>query len=328
MSKYHGKRRSSFDSEGTSFGASPPQSPRHPVYFVQSPSRESHDGDKPSIQSTPALSPTASPLHPSFIQLPPARDHENGQRVVSHPKPGSRRILPQPSYGGVALPQVSHKKGYQKWTPNSILEEEEQQAGYRKRKELSRCCMFWLSVLFCILIFLTGVLIFWLVYQPHSPQVEVKDITFFEFEVVSGTDEGVPTDVLSTNCTLTLSIMNPSKYFGVHVRPSQISLLYQDLLIGTGQVPTFYQDKNSKSMFVVVVTASKLPLYGAGPSLQSITDAGGGVTLQIGGVIESRAYVFWKFIKPRFTDYFSCNIIVSSSGVNFLKLLQKTCSYH
>lgn len=61
----HGKT----DSEVTSLApSSPARSPRRPVYYVQSPSGDSHDGDKTttSFPSTPvALSPTASPRHSS-----------------------------------------------------------------------------------------------------------------------------------------------------------------------------------------------------------------------------------------------------------------------
>lgn len=59
------------DSEVTSLAASsPPRSPprgTRPVYYVQSPSRDSHDGEKTatSVHSTPALSPMASPRHSS-----------------------------------------------------------------------------------------------------------------------------------------------------------------------------------------------------------------------------------------------------------------------
>ncbi|KAM3267959.1 hypothetical protein P3S67_031944 [Capsicum chacoense] len=34
---------------------SPSRSPKRPVYYVQSPSRDSHDGDKTSMQPTPSF---------------------------------------------------------------------------------------------------------------------------------------------------------------------------------------------------------------------------------------------------------------------------------
>lgn len=43
--------------------SSPSRSPKRPVYYVQSPSRDSHDGDKSSSMQP---SPMESPSHPSF----------------------------------------------------------------------------------------------------------------------------------------------------------------------------------------------------------------------------------------------------------------------
>ncbi|KAF7820428.1 urease accessory protein D isoform X1 [Senna tora] len=56
------------ESDITSLAASSPsRSPKRPVYYVQSPSRDSHDGDKSSMQTTPiSNSPMESPSHPSF----------------------------------------------------------------------------------------------------------------------------------------------------------------------------------------------------------------------------------------------------------------------
>ncbi|KAJ7560648.1 hypothetical protein O6H91_04G138800 [Diphasiastrum complanatum] len=317
MSRYHGKMRHSFDSEGASIGASPPQSPpRHPLYFVQSPSRESQDGEKPSFHSTP----TASPLHHAFSNHP-------ADAVRSALKPGSRRVLPQPSARAPSTLQSSHKKPFKPWNAGTIVEEEEHLPSSSKKKGLSRWCMCLISFLICILFLTMGALIFWLVCKPHSPRLLVKDVLFSELEVVPGTDQGVPTGVLTLNCTIMLTLHNPSKYFGVHVGASEIDLFYSDLAVGSGEVSEFYQPKGSQKTFPVNVGAIKLPLYGAGPSLQSITDAGGGVPLHLGGVIQSRAYVFWKIIKPRFRNYITCDIIVNSSGMGFLKIMQKTCSY-
>lgn len=105
--------RASFDSDA-SLGNSPPSSPPrhgHPVYFVQSPSRESTlDVDSLSqsfSRATPRESPHASPLHKHFKQ---ASTDSTTFSTAPPPKPGSRRILPQPSYGVGAAPNP--KKGY------------------------------------------------------------------------------------------------------------------------------------------------------------------------------------------------------------------------
>ncbi|KAF7825199.1 Late embryogenesis abundant protein [Senna tora] len=57
-----------YESDITSLAASSPsRSPKRPMYYVQSPSRGSHDGDKSSMQTTPiSNSPMEYPSHPSF----------------------------------------------------------------------------------------------------------------------------------------------------------------------------------------------------------------------------------------------------------------------
>ncbi|EFJ31735.1 hypothetical protein SELMODRAFT_75450 [Selaginella moellendorffii] len=318
--------RASFDSEATSLGPSPPQSPRHPVYFVQSPSRDSHDGDyKPSVQSTPMISPSASPMHHSFVR---SSNASSADTVSGQHKLGSRKVLPQPSYGSDAHGRGGYrKKGYKPWVPGgTIMEEEEQMPGAAK-KGLSRCCMCGLSFLGCVLVFGFIAMIFWLVCRPRAPELRVKDIIFNEFFVVDGSAQGVPTRVLTANCTIKVMFHNPSKYFGLHVSDSDVTLDYTQLSVGTGKATKFYQAKNSKRAFSVNVVAVRIPLYGAGPNLQSLTQAGGGVPLQIKAALPSRAYVFGKLVKPKFRSYFSCDVTVNSSGKNFLKLLGKQCTY-
>ncbi|EFJ27657.1 hypothetical protein SELMODRAFT_77584 [Selaginella moellendorffii] len=320
--------RSSFDSEGTSAGLSPPQSPpRHPVYFVQSPSRDSHDGnEKPSFHSTPVMSPMASPLHhQSFIKHSGSLQSE-ASSVPPAPKPGSRRVLP---HGGSLPPHHRpHKKGYKQWIPGTIMEEEEQQSHGEsgKRKPLSRCCLFWISVLCCVLLLSFGALIFWLVCQPHSPKLVVKKIIFHEFTVVAGTDSGVPTRVLTSNCTLMVNFRNPSQYFGLHVHAADINLVFNELTIATGQIPKFYQHKDSMKTFPVNVEAIKVPLYGAGPDLEGYTSGGGDVPLAVTGTIQSRAHVF-PLVRPKYRTSFFCRFKVHTSQVKFLRVLANSCAY-
>jgi len=72
------------DQPGALLAAALPAAHAHPVYYVQSPSRDSHDGDKTatSVHSTPALSPMASPRH-SHSSV--GRD-SSSSRFSGHPK--------------------------------------------------------------------------------------------------------------------------------------------------------------------------------------------------------------------------------------------------
>ncbi|KAL2612779.1 hypothetical protein R1flu_024471 [Riccia fluitans] len=339
LSRY-GKMRASFDSEGTSLGPSPPQSPprstrgghgghSHPMYYVQSPSRESftfNEGDSLSqsyARSTPSGSPLASPLHHKSYGTK-AHNQEvhqfNNVPGSNNPKPGSRRVLPQPANSGAP----AGKKGYQPWNANTIQEEEAQMPS--EKRTMSR----WLIVLLAVVaslvfIFIVG-LIFWLVCRPSSPVVSVKSIEFQTFLLAEGTDQsGVPTQVLTINCTTKLVFQNPSKYFGFHVSPTQMDMTYQQLHVGEGEAKKFYQKKQSTGTIVVSVHANKVPVYGAGPSLTSLFSNEQGVPLQLEINVNSRANVVWRIVRPKYTRSITCNISVDPSKNGNLKLLQKKC---
>ncbi len=174
MSRY-GKMRASFDSE-SSLVPSPPLSPTrhgHPVYFVQSPSRESttHDVDSFSqsfSRATPRESPMASPMHKHFKN---GSSGSTSFNMATAPKPGSRRVLPHAGTGG----GPAQKKGYNRaWAPGTILEEEGTET--EKKKSLSRCCIFLIAIAFTIIVFFIGALVFWLVTMPHKPKITVQVI--------------------------------------------------------------------------------------------------------------------------------------------------------
>ncbi|PIA64833.1 hypothetical protein AQUCO_00100360v1, partial [Aquilegia coerulea] len=99
-------------SEVTSLApSSPTRSPRRPVYYVQSPSRDSHDGEKTttSFHSTPVLSPMGSPPH-SHSSVGRHSRESSSSRFSGSLKPGSRKISPNDgSRGG------GHRRGQKPW---------------------------------------------------------------------------------------------------------------------------------------------------------------------------------------------------------------------
>jgi len=57
------------------------------------------------------------------------------------------------------------------------------------------------------------------------------------FYAGEGTDRtGVPTKLVTLNCSLAMSVHNPSTMFGIHVSSSSIRLMYSEIAIATGQV--------------------------------------------------------------------------------------------
>ncbi|KAE9458731.1 hypothetical protein C3L33_09361, partial [Rhododendron williamsianum] len=113
----HGKT----DSEVTSLAASsPPRSPRRQPYYVQSPSRDSHDGEKTttSFHSTPIISPAGSPPH-SHSSVGRHSRESSSSRFSGSLKPGSRKISPNDAVSG------GRRKGERKeWKDFDVIEEE------------------------------------------------------------------------------------------------------------------------------------------------------------------------------------------------------------
>nr|XP_018683975.1 PREDICTED: uncharacterized protein LOC103991661 isoform X2 [Musa acuminata subsp. malaccensis] len=141
--------------------SSPPRSPKRPTYYVQSPSRDSHDGDKSSsMHATPVYnSPMESPSHPSF-----------GRH--SRTSSASRFSGPFRSSSG--------RKGHRKrvndmgWPECNVIQEEGSYDDLDEDKGLSRRCQIILALLGFILLFTVFSLIIWGAARPYKPDAIVK----------------------------------------------------------------------------------------------------------------------------------------------------------
>lgn len=151
------------DSEVTSISASSParSPPRRPLYFVQSPSRDSHDGEKTvttSFHSTPVLSPNASPPHSSsstrFSAPHRKKDHHN------------------------------HHHSLKQWKQIDVIEEEGLLQGEDRDRTLSRRCYFLIFLLGFLLLFTLFSLILWGASRPMKPKIFIKvfKLTSFVFD--------------------------------------------------------------------------------------------------------------------------------------------------
>jgi len=150
------------DSDVTSLApSSPPHSPKRQIYFVQSPSRDSHDGDKSSsMQATPVYnSPMESPSHPSSFgrhSRNSSASRFSGTFRSSSGRKGNRKRV--------------NDKGWPEC--NVILEE----GAYDDLEDegLSRRCQILIGLLAFVLLFTTFCLIIWGASRPYKPDVVVK----------------------------------------------------------------------------------------------------------------------------------------------------------
>ncbi|WCJ35439.1 Late embryogenesis abundant (LEA) hydroxyproline-rich glycoprotein family [Euphorbia peplus] len=254
------------DSEVTSLApSSPTRSPRRPAYYVQSPSRDSHDGEKTttSFHSTPVISPMGSPPH-SHSSVGRHSRESSSTRFSGSLKPGSRKIIPNDhgSKGG-------HRKGQKQC---DVIEEEGLLDDEERHRGFSRRCYFLAFILGFFLLFSMFSLILWGAAKPQKPKITMKSITFEHFTIQAGSDAtGVATDMISVNSTVKMIYRNTGTFFGVHVTSSPVDLSYTQIVLASGAVKKFYQSRKSQRSVSISVMGNKIPLYGSGATLSSST---------------------------------------------------------
>lgn len=47
---------------------------------------------------------------------------------------------------------------------------------------------------------------------------------------------GVPTSLLTTNCSVKMNVYNPATFFGIHVCSVPVNLMYSEITVATGEV--------------------------------------------------------------------------------------------
>ncbi|MBA0808165.1 hypothetical protein Gohar_023922, partial [Gossypium harknessii] len=222
------------DSEVTSLApSSPTRSPRRPVYYVQSPSRDSHDGEKTttSFHSTPVLSPMGSPPH-SHASVDRHSRESSSSRFSGSLKPGSRKVLPNESSS-----RGAHRKGHKQWKECDVIEEEGLLEDGEREKGLPRRCYFLAFVLGFFILFSVFSLILWGASRPQKPKITMKSIKFEQFKIQAGSDfTGVSTDMITMNSTVKMIYRNTGTFFGVHVASTPLDLSYSQINIASGTV--------------------------------------------------------------------------------------------
>ncbi|KAI3686808.1 hypothetical protein L1987_80497 [Smallanthus sonchifolius] len=308
------------DSDATSLTASsPPRSPpRRPVYYVQSPSRDSHDGEKNittmSFHSTPALlSPTASPPH-------------------SHSYAGrhSRESSSTRFSGKISSDDIAMKRFSKPWDKqfNSIEEEtllDDDESG----KSIPRRCYVLGFILCFLILFFLFALILYGASKPQKPKLTMRSITFERFVLQAGSDfTGVATDMVSMNSTVKFTFRNTATFFGLHVTSTPLDLQFSQIAVGSGTIKKFYQSRKSQRLVTVTVRGDKVPLYGSGQGLKSskgIPTAP--VPLKLSFVVRSRGYVLGKLVRPKFFDRVECSVAYDPNKINVPMSLKNNCKF-
>ncbi|WOH02851.1 hypothetical protein DCAR_0522241 [Daucus carota subsp. sativus] len=301
------------DSEATSLSpSSPTHSPRRPVYYVQSPSRDSHDGEKTatSFHSTP----TASPPHSHSSVGHHSRD-SSSTRFSGSLKPGSAKIPPSAKPG--------HKQ-------IAVIDEENYYEHEKTSKGVPRRCYFVIFLLGFLVLFGLFSLILWGVSKPQKPEITVKSIKMETFVIQAGSDgTGVATDMVTMNSTVKLVFRNTASFFGVHVASTPVDLSYSQITLASGAIKKFYQSRKSQRTLAISVNGNRIPLYGSGANLSSNTTGSPTlpVALKLNMIVKSKGSVLGKLVKPKFKKKIECSVVYDPKKHSAPISLKNSCTY-
>ncbi|CAO2841929.1 unnamed protein product [Amaranthus hypochondriacus] len=224
----------------SSQGSSP--KPARQIYYVQSPSRDSHEEDKSSSTASATAIATqttnTTPIglwSPGSLSLLSFFNRQSAASRVSGPPQGYRRKRRDRErirlLGGrrhVPEEEEGEKDVYVNWWSDEDGE------------ELSGRCKFVLGIMVFVLVFSVACFILWGAGRPYTAQVFLKDVKVNNLYVGEGTDErGVPTKIVTINCSVRMKVHNPATFYGIHVSHSRINLRYYHLTIASAQV-TFH----------------------------------------------------------------------------------------
>ncbi|PSR87972.1 TRNA-specific 2-thiouridylase [Actinidia chinensis var. chinensis] len=304
------------DSEVTSLApSSPARSPRgggRAVYYVQSPSRDSHDGEKTtnSFHSTPVLSPVGSPGRHS-------RHSSSSTRFSS-------------KSSAAAAADRRRSKGDKQWKEFNAIEEEGLLDDDNARRRRSCRCYFLGFLVAFFVLFSFFSLVLWGASRNQKPIVTMKSISFDKFAIQAGNDDsGVATEMVTMNSTVKFVYRNTGTFFGIHVTSTLLDLSYSEsqLTLATGSINKFYQSRKSQRTLTVMMQGTRVPLYGGGVDLSSkdgIPTAP--VPLTLSFMVRSRAYVLGKLVKPNFKKRVQCSVVLDPKKMNMAISLKNSCT--
>ncbi|RDX83621.1 hypothetical protein CR513_35443, partial [Mucuna pruriens] len=291
------------DSDVTSMDTS--SSPKRAVYYVQSPS---HDGDKSSSVQA-CNSPLDSPSH-----------HSHHSRASS-----SSRI--SASYNNSSLGSKGNHKQHDANTNtcNVILEDD---PFYAQTNSFSRSTQIFLSLLAFAFLFILFSFIIAAAARPYKLHLTVKSLTVHNFYFGEGSDmTGVPTKMLTINCSVRMTMHNPATFFGIHVSSKAVNLMYSEIAVATGELKKHYQPRKSTGTVSVNLQGSKVPLYGAGASLTDLVN-NGKIPMTLVFEVRSRGNVVGKLVRSKHRRRVSCSVAVDSRKIEPIKLKENACTYN
>ncbi|KAK9283442.1 hypothetical protein L1049_011684 [Liquidambar formosana] len=159
-----------------------------------------------------------------------------------------------------------------------------------------------------------ALLVFFIVTKPPPPKLSIKMAGIRQFGLGEGVDaSGIPTKILTCNCSMELLIDNKSKTFGLHIHPPLMEMSFGRLPFALSRGPELYAESYGSTLFQLYVGTRNRPMYAAGRDMEDMLESGHGLPLVIRVSLRSSFRVVWSLIEPKFHHQAECLLVLDSS---------------
>ncbi|CAA2985978.1 NDR1/HIN1-like protein 13 [Olea europaea var. sylvestris] len=202
----------------------------------------------------------AERVHPITVGAPPpppsssTKMNSGDAPQPPKPEPNSKPVLQPPSTYVVQLP----REQILRYPPPENARKFHALARRNKRSCCRRCCYFTLCLLLLLIVTVAiaaGVL--YLVFRPEAPKYTITSVAIKGMNLTS-----VP--FTSPVFDVSIRAENPNDKIGIYYsKNSVVNVFYNDVKLGDGVLPSFYQPKNNVTMFQTALKGSNIVLGGA-----------------------------------------------------------------
>ncbi|XP_076936748.1 uncharacterized protein LOC143604031 [Bidens hawaiensis] len=214
------------------------------------------------------------------------------------------------------------------WPECNVIVEEGKYDEFDDDKKFTRRLQALMALLCFIVLFTILCLIIWGAARPYKAEITVKSLAVNNLYIGEGSDSsGVITKMLTFNGSLRLGVHNPATFFGIQVSSTPVNLIYSEIVVATGQLKKYYQERKSTRTAIVNLQGTKVPLYGAGSGLV-ISDTGiFEIPLMLEFVIRSKGEVVCKLVTTKLRRQVSCNMTLPSNTIKPIRFKKSSCIY-
>lgn len=92
------------------------------------------------------------------------------------------------------------------------------------------------------------------------------------------------------------------------------------------QLKKYYQPRQSNRVELVNLQGNKVPLYGAGASLEAL-DKNGNIPMMLVFEVHSRGNVVGKLVRSKHRKHISCSLDIDSRNSKPMKIKANSCTY-